>query len=322
MADEVIDPSVQSTLKKELTTALQDGGGRFASTYIRGDHSGDGIEIVKELDDFETQKRVSKHGDTPNMEVTEKSRWCKPGITDEFATLRSKDFDMLKLSEPSNAIHGNLKKAFGRAFDDAHLAAIFGKSFVGNDGTKVLQWNDIMSIESEKFGSTAVDKGLNINKLLWVIAVFEGLDISTDSEDMFAAFPPWALMEFLGTDDIKSNDYNSRRLLEKGRIDDAVGFNFIQYNRLPLKQIGGDWFVRCPIWCKSGMYQGMWSDVDVIVNTRADKNNSRQIQADAKLGNTRLEEKKVMEILLPVPTGLLAMPKASDFAWSETSEAA
>lgn len=313
---------VQATLKKELSTGIQDGGGRFKGMYETGTHEGDGIQVVEELADFETAERNTKNGDTPNFDVFERSRWCIPSASPHFGNMRDKHYDMLRFADPSHSIHKNAVKAFGRAFDNDFIRALFADGRAGKMGGDKIPFNPVMTVPHDLFGSDAINSSLTLKKLLHCISAFENLNIDTDMEEIRAGFPPSVLMDFLGTEEIANNDYNSKRLLEKGRIDDAVGIDFIQFNRLPIYNDGGTLYYRCPIWMKSGMYQGTWGEIDVDVGPRRDKMNNIQIYMDAKIGTVRLDERKVMELLIPVPTGGKALPKTSDFAWNTQNIAA
>ena len=79
----------------------------------------------------------------------------------------------------------------------------------------------------------------------------------------------------------------------EGKLTKYMGFNFLHSERLQTS--GANLLVPC--WAKSGMHLGTWDEIGVAIGPRADKNNAPQVQVTGTFGATRLEEKKVVQIL-------------------------
>ena len=82
-------------------------------------------------------------------------------------------------------------------------------------------------------------------------------------------------------------------MLVEGRITSFMGFQFIDSEQLAVTGSAR----RCPAFAKSGMLLGIWNDVTSRVSERADKSYSTQVYSKTTIGATRIEEKKVVEIL-------------------------
>jgi hypothetical protein len=92
-----------------------------------------------------------------------------------------------------------------------------------------------------------------------------------------------------------SMDYQSKPVLENGKISSLLGINFIHSERLPVINTDER---RCPVWAKSGLYLGRWMDRKVSVSQRHDiQSEPYQLYVMETFGATRIEEKKVFEVI-------------------------
>ena len=122
-------------------------------------------------------------------------------------------------------------------------------------------------------------------------------DFDLTSEPLFVAVNAKAHDNLLKEIQVISKDYNQARdgapVLQEGRIERFLGFNFIHSERL----VTDGTYRRIPVWAKSGMYLGVWDDIRVDISERKDlEGHPWQISTFMTIGATRLEEKRIVEI--------------------------
>jgi len=79
-----------------------------------------------------------------------------------------------------------------------------------------------------------------------------------------------------------------------GEINSFVGFNFIVTNRLG---VDGSSNRRVIAWAMDGIKAAIGKEPTARIDERADKSYATQIYYSMTLGATRMEEKKVVEVL-------------------------
>jgi tryptophan 2,3-dioxygenase len=90
-----------------------------------------------------------------------------------------------------------------------------------------------------------------------------------------------------------SADYNTVRTLVNGKMDSFCGFQFLQTELLAKNSTTR----TCLAWAKSGLLLALGADIKTEVTRRADKSYATQVYASMSIGATRMQEKKVCEIL-------------------------
>jgi len=98
--------------------------------------------------------------------------------------------------------------------------------------------------------------------------------------------------------EIISADFNGgdKPVLKDGKLVRFLGINFVHCELLETLAAGTN-EVNLPVWAKSGMYLGMWQDIQTSVSKRNDlQGEPWQAYALGTFGATRLDEKKVFNI--------------------------
>ena len=87
-------------------------------------------------------------------------------------------------------------------------------------------------------------------------------------------------------------------MLVEVQIERFLGFNFIHTELLSTgsdDQSGTS--TKVPAWAKSGLYVGIWNDINSKINERPDLESiPYQAYVKGTFGATRLEEKKMVQI--------------------------
>ena len=91
---------------------------------------------------------------------------------------------------------------------------------------------------------------------------------------------------------VVNRDYSNTAALEDGRVKRFMGMNFIISERLTITS--GNRLI--PVWLKSGVYLGLWNDLNAQVSQRADTSYAWQVYCAMTLGATRTQLGKLVRI--------------------------
>ena len=110
----------------------------------------------------------------------------------------------------------------------------------------------------------------------------------------YIAVSPKQVSDLLNNTTVTSSDYNTVKALAMGEINSFVGFNFIVTNRLG---VDGSSNRRVFAWAMDGIKLAVGKEPTARIDERADKSYATQIYYAQTIGATRMEEKKVVEVL-------------------------
>jgi len=231
----------------------------------------------------------------------------------EWATLVDRKDKLQQIHSPENEYAISARNALGRSMDDVLIDAALGTARAGESGTTNVALgnsNKIAAVSS----LNALDY-LNLNALLDAKFKFDAAEVEGQRYLVYRAVD---LQSLLGQTQLTSADYNSVKALVAGEIDTFLGFKFIHSERLPLASTyDGSTF----LWGTDGLYSGAGTAVQVTdracfafvsdglilgmneemkgrIDEREDKSYSVQVYASMDLGGVRLEEEKVVSILV------------------------
>ncbi len=231
-------------------------------------------------------RRTGRHGDTKLVNTPHYRRWIT-SVTYDWADLVDDDDKIKMLFDPTNPYAVNAGMSFGRQKDDVIIEALFADVIYGEDGDSTLTW---ASDGADQIITESGTDGLTLAKLIEMSEI-KGLADVDEDEKWFLAISPKQMTNLLNTTEVKSSDYNTVKALVKGDVNEFMGFEFLQTNRL---LTSGD-NRRCVAWCKSGLNLAEPKSVLTDIGPRRDKNNSTQIFVTMNLGAVRMEEAKVIE---------------------------
>lgn len=256
------------------TTLMKDGiiGKRFSEDQIGA---------------FTAQIKTARNSDTPNMAKDFYRRWATM-FDYELGTLHDKEDQLKEIVDPTSPIAQSFANALGRGIDDRIIAAASADATTGENG------DGTTSFDTTNNRIATGGTGLTVSKVLDAFEILEENDCADPMEDpRFFIYSAKSMRELLNSTEVKSADYNTVKALAQGKIDTWMGFKFIRSQRLALSS-----GVRtCLAYTRSGIVLGMAKDITVKMDERADKSYAKQVYASMSVGATRLEEKKVVEIL-------------------------
>jgi hypothetical protein len=269
---------------------LQQRGSKLRDACTIGSYTGKAAKAVEQIGSVTAQARTTRHGDTPLISTPHDARWVFP--TDyEWADMIDDQDKLRMLIDPTSPYAVNGAHALGRAMDDIIITAALGNANTGENGSTITAFDT--TNQRIAVGGT----GLTVAKLRQARRILAANEVDLASEMLYIAVTAQQIDNLLGTTEVTSSDYNAVKTLVQGDVDTFMGFKFIQIERLGVDGSGDR---RCIAWAKSGLHVGMWNDITTKITERADKSYATQVYVKGTFGATRVEEKKVVEIICDV----------------------
>lgn len=287
-----VDTATVQQYSTNVELLLQQKGSRLRDKVMVSSYTGKAAKAVEQIGKVTAQKALNRHADTPLISTPHDARWLFPEDYD-WADLIDDNDKLRMLIDPTSSYALNGAYALGRAIDQEIIAAFFGDSKTGENGTTTTSFDTSNQQVAVTVGASGAD-GLNVEKLREAKRILGAAEVDTDNDPLFCAITAKQEHDLLAQTQVTSLDYNSRPVLVDGKLTSFMGFNFV---RTELLGVDGSSYRRCPVWAKSGMHLGMWNDIMVSVDRRADKRNSTQVYCKTTIGATRTDEGKVVEVL-------------------------
>jgi len=230
--------------------------------------------------------RTSRHADTPLIDTPHSRRMVT--LSDyEYADLVDDQDKVRLLVDPTSTYARAAAAAMGRAMDDVIISAALGTSYTGKDGSTST------AFDTSNNQIAAGASGLTLAKLIEAKEILDSGDVDP-SIPRYIACSPKQISDLLNNTTVTSSDYNTVKALAMGEINSFVGFNFIVTNRLG---VDGSSNRRVIAWAMDGIKAAIGKEPTARIDERADKSYATQIYYSMTLGATRMEEKKVVEVL-------------------------
>lgn len=256
---------------------------------------GESAEVLEQFGETTAVSELPRHSDTPLLDVPQDRRWCFPTDVD-WATLEDSQDKLRLLIDPQGPYTTAGAAALNRKFDDIIVAAMFGAAKTGKNGSTVTNFPSSQQVANTIGASGAT--GLNVAKLREARKILRKAEVDFEHEQVFIGLCADKENDLLNEAQVINSDFNNAKPLSVGQLPGFAGFTFIHTERF----LGGDKNgagapYQIPAWVKSGMGFGVWNDLNASVDRRSDKRNAWQVYLKATVGATRLEEKRVVQIL-------------------------
>jgi hypothetical protein len=230
--------------------------------------------------------RTTRHADTPLIDTPHSRRMVT--LSDyEYADLIDDQDKVRLLVDPTSTYARAAAAAMGRAMDDVIISAALGTAKTGKDGGTTTNFDTT----NNQIAASAT--GLSLAKLIEAKEILDSGDVDP-SIPRYIAVSPKQISDLLNNTTVTSSDFNTVKALAMGEINSFVGFNFIVTNRLGLDSSNNR---RVFAWAMDGIKAAIGKEPTARIDERADKSYATQIYYCMTLGATRMEEKKVVEVL-------------------------
>ena len=291
MPDNITVASVQQ-YRANVELQLQQEGSRIRSAVSTGSHVGKAASIVEQFGSATAQLKTGRHADTPLLDLTQDKRWVHP-LDYEWASLIDNEDKLRMVIDPTSPYARAGAAAMNRSMDDVILAAMFGTNYTGENGTTAETFGTVDSGTYDvavATGGTA--SALNVEKLQKALRILMTANKGDLTEPVYCAISSYEHDSLLSQVKVSNKDYSNSAVLEDGRVRRFMGMNFIITERLTITS--GNRLI--PVWLKSGVYLGMWNDLNAQVSQRADKSYAWQVYCAMTLGATRTQLGKLVRI--------------------------
>lgn len=271
---------------------LQQKGSKLRNTVTMGNHVGKQASPVDQIGKVEMQPVSGRFNPMSRVDAAMDRRWVFPSDFDLPQLID--EFDKLRLiTDPSSAYVQNAVMAAGRQFDKLICAAFTGTSKTGEAGSTSTAFDSNNEVDVAVGGSNSK---LNVQKIKAVKELMMANFIDFDQEECYIGITAADHAALLNDIQIISLDFNTRPVLQDGKITQFLGFNLVHCELIE-SALAGTNEVTLPVWVKSGMYLGLWNDIQNSVSRRNDlQGEPWQIYTKMTAGATRLEEDKVYAI--------------------------
>lgn len=276
-----------------ITLLLQQRGSKLDKTVTPGSYKGKAASPTDQLGPTAAKKRTGRYAPKTPANTPTDRRWVYPSAYDWMDLIDS--FDKLQtILDPQSAYVQNATNALGRAKDDEVLAAFFGTAKTGEQGGVSVAWPTAQKVGVDVGGAAS---GLNVAKLRAGKKLLMAAEVDLDADELWCPLTAAQHDNLLNEIQVISSDFNGadKPVLKDGKVDRFLGINFVHCERLLLN---GSSQRRVPLYAKSGMHLGVWEDIKTSVTVREDlEGDPIQVSAAGVFGATRVEEKKVVEIV-------------------------
>lgn len=291
MPDNITVAAVQQ-YKANVELLLQQGDSRLAGAVSTGSHVGKAASVVEQFGSATAQLKTGRHSDTPLLDLSQDKRWVFPSDY-EWASLIDNEDQLRAIIDLTSPYATAGAAAMNRAKDDVILTAIFGTNYTGENGTTSESFGTLGSGTYDvgvNTGGTA--SALNVAKLQSGIRILMTANKGELMEPVFGAISSYEHDSLLKEVQVANKDYGNSAVLVDGKVKRFMGVDFIITERLTITS--GNRLV--PLWLKSGVYLGMWKDIQAEISKRADKSYANQVYLCMTIGATRTQLGKQIRI--------------------------
>lgn len=242
----------------------------------------------------EAQQITNRHGDSP-LANTPMGRRKLDLVDYDWGDLVDKLDKVKVLNQPESALAIAGANAMGRKIDDVIIAAALGNAYTGETGATpvALPNSQKIGVADHTYDGGSGDVSLTVSKLISTKEILMTNESIEEDTPLFFVANSKALSGLLSSTQVGSRDYNDAYALKQGHVDQFMGFTFIRSERLPTT--GGD--RQCFAYAEGGLELGIGADIQAEITKRADKRFAWYVYFCMSIGATRLEEKKVVQVL-------------------------
>jgi hypothetical protein len=279
-----------------LALKLQQKRSKLRGRVMEGYHVGKQASPIQYGGAVKMMPPTGRFAPIGRQDMSFTRRWVFP--VDRDCNQLIDTFDKLKMAiDPQSTEVAAAAAAVAREWDDRIIAAAFGTSQTGVDGSAFTAetWASISSSwqVASTFGSAAAS-GLTVAKLIEAKRLMRKAQVDMDEETLTLVTNSQGESDLLNQVQVVSTDFAERPVLTDGKVTRLLGIDIVYSERLPSASN-----VRSNIlFAKSGLYLGIWQDTINDVDKRKDlSSHPWQIYTMMSSGATRLEAGRLIEIL-------------------------
>jgi len=273
---------------------LQYRGGKLEGSYGTQSYQSNGGVIVDQYAAVDMSEVVSRFAPMPRTDGGQERVWIYP--RDYDLSQQVDTFDELRLmTDPKGPIAESSALGAARKKDVILFDAFYADIKKGVDGSTTESFDTTNHRVDAAIGAAA-DTGLNVEKVIDARRILQDNEVDLDMEDCWIAITPTQEQDLLRQDTVIDSDKNRSLgivLNADGRIRSFAGCRVVCSTRVPSNAS----YRLCPMWVKSGMHLGVWSDISARVDPRPDiQGIPWQIYTTMSMAASRVEAGRVIQI--------------------------
>jgi len=284
---------------QNIQQLVQQKKSRLRDAVTTGTHVGTSASPVDQVGVIEMQDVTDRFAPMPRVDAPTDRRWVSPYDADLPQLIDS--FDKLRLlTDPKSIYVTNATSAANRKFDDRIGAAFFAAAQTGVTGATSTSFDTTNQVVGVNTGGTA--SNINVAKLEAGRKILLANEVELENEQIFVCLTSSEDNALRNELQVISMDFNEAPVFnDMGLIMRWRGFNFIHSERSWITSTATDdqsgSSRQIPMWVKSGMYLGIWNEINTNISQRNDlRGEPWQAYTKMSANGTRLEEKKVVKI--------------------------
>jgi len=305
MATTAFQPGLVNLFTTQFSTnielLLQQMGSLLRGKIREGFHVGKMASPINQIGAITSQAPAGRFAPLQRVDANLVRRWVFPQER-ELPQLVDQFDEYQTIVDPKSMYAQNTAMAFGRDWDDAIIAAFFGTAQTGQDAANLTGETASTTTYgvSDTFGSSA-STGLTVAKIIEARRIMRHYHVDVDTDPLSLLIGSKQESDLLQQVQVVSTEFADRPILTNGKLTQFLGFDITVSERL---SPGTASLRQCYAWAKSGMYLGMWKDMEVQMDRRVDLSSQPwQIYAKHMYGATRTQLGKVIQILAADTTG-------------------
>ncbi len=295
-------PLYTTQFSTNLELLLQQMGSKLRGKVKEGFHVGKQASPINQIGAISLKQPAGRFSPKNRSDAQFVRRWVFPqeGEIDQLIDT----FDELQtIVDPKSQYTENASNAVGRAWDDAIILQATGTAQIGQDASALTSetFSTANFQISASFGSSAAS-GLTVAKIIETVRILEKYhnDLEMDPPTMVIGSQQHS--DLLNQVQVVSTEFNSKPILEDGRVKHFLGFDIVVSERLPQTTVSVTRGVLAFV--KSGVYLGMWKDTTNRVSIRNDLSSEPwDLYTQAMFGASRLQPGKVIQVLCADTSG-------------------
>jgi len=270
---------------------------RLESTVTTDSYTGEQVSPINQAGKLEMKPVNTRFQQKQRSDLSVDRRWLSPEDWDLQQLVDT--FDKMKMAvELQSAEVAAAVAARNRRKDYSIIAAFFADARTGKNGgsTTPFPTSTDTNVVSVSYGATT--SNISVAKLKKGLELFAANDVDIDEEEIFCGLSPKGNTALLNDIEIIDGNFSGAVRDAKGRLLAWNGISFKHGNNYETGTDDASGTSRAiPMWCKSGMHLGTWTnDVTRVREAQEYKGNPWELYCYQSLNATRIEEAKVLKI--------------------------
>ena len=269
-----------------LQLLLQQKMAKLRPYAMEGHHVGKGASPVDQDGPLEAREPRGRYAPIGQDDAPKDRRWVNPRARVITQKVANQD-EIRTFTNPRSKKVMNAVMGLNRAIDNELIRAFHGTNYVGEEGETARVFPAAQKIAHG-------NAHLTVSKLIQARKMLRRAELDMDSDPCCVVVNADQEAALLEDEKIINMDYRNKPILNGGMIEMFLNFHFIHCERTIKDSSGND---LVPIFAMSGMYLGVWNDINTDIGPRRDLEDIPwQANSKMTIGGTRLEEPKCVEV--------------------------